>query len=562
MAKSNSNIVVKNKTDVKEQKFDASLLQFTPKGSFYNTKNEQMASYDKIIQDFLEFDRTIFVLSTLLPGTEYAKGRMFHKLLSTNKPSKKNVPALIGLNDGLPADYEKKVIDFNLRKGEITKSIKNLIMLSGVRAEDVTTKIIKGKQVTIKKKSKDLYLNRVNNSRTRNIILDFILNRNLNSLEEISVKFKRKCQKLITHALGRNTVNAILKGNEKLMKKYIIRYNKEARPVFNFLFGKDIKTDLEKFPKIAMYFKLKDAAKNNNIKQFKEVVDSKVLPFEVLMGFRNTYKVPIELKEIFEKGRMSEKQETMLETATKKSGGERKVNYENQELYDLWKILYHKVNTQDKENIPEIISAINRKSKKKMEFDFGKLVVIFDSSKSMMGSEERPLHPFLTGLSLISVLNNVQEIIYVGGKKFATGVEDVPSVVVPAGDTELWRALIKAVESKPDTIMVISDGYENTIQGMFETVYEHLKNEGNKFKLLHINPVFAAEVSGVRQLVKDVKPLMIDNYKFLKTNLMFEMLQERKEQIKAILVSEFKKLIPETTGSKTKKVESKKKGDK
>lgn len=552
-------VTSKNQTVPTVSKFDASLLQFTPKGSFYNTQNEQMNSIDKIWNDFLEFDRSIFALSTLLPGTEYSKGRMIHKLLSSNKPIKQGkktqIPSLLGVDNGLPLDFEKKIIDINLRNGDLPKSLKNLLMLSGIHAEETSTKIIKGKTVTIKKRLKELYLDRVNNSRTRRIILEFIFKRNLNSLEEIAVKFKRKCQKLIRHAVGKNTLHLILEGDETLMKKYIIRYNPEARGIFNFLFGKEISTtDLKKLPKIADYIALKEAATSSNLKNFQEIVDKKTLPHEVIMGFRNTFKVPIDLKVVHEKGKMSDKQSLKMESATTRAGGTKEVNYENQELYELWKVLYHKVNTKDTSKVPDVVKAINSKSEKKLDFDFGKLVVIFDSSRSMEGSEQRPLHPFLTGLSLISVLNNVHEVLYVGGKQVATGVDEVPSIVVPYGETELWRALIKAVELKPDTVMVISDGYENTIKGMFEQVYNIVKQD-NKFQLIHINPVFASEVSGVRQLVKDVKPLMVDNYKYLKTNLVFEMLQERKEQIKKVLVDEFNRLLLENTNSK-------KKGDK
>ncbi|MFW6225892.1 MAG: hypothetical protein ACOC3V_02935, partial [bacterium] len=171
-------------------------------------------------------------------------------------------------------------------------------------------------------------------------------------------------------------------------------------------------------------------------------------------------------------------------------------------------------------------------------------VIIFDVSKSMEGSEIRPWHPFLTGISLISKLDNIKKIIYAGGNKIRTGIDSIQSVIIPSGATELWKALVEAVELEPKTILVISDGYENTIKGTFNAVYEKLKAK-KEFNLLHVNPVYASEASGARSLVKDIKPMVIDNYKYLKTNVIFELITSDRNLVKKMLISEFKNLVHE-----------------
>ena len=61
------------------------------------------------------------------------------------------------------------------------------------------------------------------------------------------------------------------------------------------------------------------------------------------------------------------------QAAQKRSGVKkvRKVNYEKQDIYDLWKLFYHKVLNNDADDIDKIAPAIDKVSSKikKMEFE-------------------------------------------------------------------------------------------------------------------------------------------------------------------------------------------------
>jgi len=252
------------------------------------------------------------------------------------------------------------------------------------------------------------------------------------------------------------------------------------------------------------------------------------------MGFRNTYKLDIDKDKIYEFGKMSERQKIQSKVAAGKAGVEIDIDYSKHDIYDLWKLFYLQTVKEQTDDIDEIAAAITKKSEEKLGIDLGDTVVIFDVSKSMEGSVKRQWHPFLTGLSLISKLDNVKEVIFAGGKIIKTGSEKIPSVIIPSGSTALWKALIEAAEHKPK---------ENEIKGSFDGVYTKLKEDGASFNLIHANPVFSSEVSGLKQLAEDVQPMALDNYKYLKTNLIFKLITTDKEQVKKLFANEYKKQI-------------------
>ncbi len=492
---------------------DSGILQYIPKGSYYEKKDEQFDKIWKMWFELFNHDRVLFSLSTLLEGTGFSKGMMTHLLLSN--PIKKGSGKDLMIPDGLDEDFEKKIIMYNLSKEQTPRALKNLLLLAG----------------------KDINSKKVNNSRTRTVILDFLFkDRQPRELDSMAINFKKKMATLVRHALGKYDLHKVLNGDKKTINKFFGRYSvRHALPVIYHLFDKQVKSNIY-YPKINAYWEARYAARNGNVDKFKELI--KYLPVRTSMGFRNTFKLPIDKEDIYKKSTMGSKEKLQMETAAKKSGVKIKVNYEKQDLYDLWKALYHKVLTKNKDNITKINSAIEKKQQTLPYIDLGETVVIIDASHSMMGNKERPLHPFLTSLCISATLNNIKELIFTGG-------DNSESVLIPSGSTKLWSGLLKAIELKPKTIVVISDGYENTMQGMFDTVYKHYKKKGYEFNLLHINPVFAATANkgSARRLVSDIKPMPVGNYKYLETEIIFNKMIENTNLVKNLLVNKYQKMI-------------------
>lgn len=502
---------------VKDQlQLDSGMLQFAPKGAYYEEADEQFRRVMDMWTGLFDHDRTLFCLTTLLGGTGFSKGMMSHMLLA--HPQSSNGKELVP--EGLAFDYETKVILYNLDKERTPRALKNLLMLAGGENQG-----------------------RVNNNRTRRIILEFIFNRDHNSLDNLAVNYKNKLRKLVRHALGKQDLYKILNGDKTLFNKWIGRYHTNAFPVICYLFDKDLPMDeiYAFFPKIERVLLLKESARAGDVEAFKSLM--KGLPHLTVMGYRNTYKLDIPIGDIMQKSKMSGRQALQMQAAAKRSGAKVKVNYMKQDIYDLWKALYFKLQTGDLEDGEKILDAIDKQSQRKEKINIGNVTVVIDASKSMEGSEKRPMHPFLTSLSILSILDNIKDVIYVGGKHVP--IQDDFGAVIPSGGSDLWRGLTQAVITGAEKILVISDGYENTPKGMFEHVYKHFKDTGYKFELMHINPVFSADAKtgSVRKLAEDVNPLPVTSYKYLETEVIFNRMIENSDLVKKLLINKYNKLI-------------------
>ena len=501
---------------------DSGMLQYVPKGAYYEDADEQFERVMSMWVNLFDYDRTLFCLTSMLSGTGFSKGAMTHMLLS-NPQSITDMELVL---EGLSFDYESKIIRYNLSKERTPRALKNLLMLSGGEKHS-----------------------RVNNSKTRHIILEFIFYRSHESLDNLAVNYKGKLKKLISHALGKQDLYKILHGDQKLFDKWIGRYNQSAFSVMCYLFNKPIhiskltahKTSTAYYKKIDQVLMLKVAAQTGDVKTFTTLM--KGLPRLTVMGYRNTYKIPVDLSIVFEKSKVGARQSLQMEAAAKRSGTKIKVNYKNQDIYDLWKALYFKLQTGDLENRDKIVDAIDYQGTKKEKINIGDVTVVIDASKSMQGSDQRPMHPFLTSLSILSILDNIMSVIYVGGKNIK--VNKVLNAVIPSDGSDLWRGLIDAVLTNAKKILVISDGYENSPKGMFNHIYKHFKDSGYNFELLHINPVFSADSQqgSVRRLADDVKPLPVSSYKYLETEIIFNRMIENRDTVKQLLIGKYNKLI-------------------
>jgi hypothetical protein len=508
----------------KQLQIDSGILQFAPKGAFYESADEQTKKITEMWKNLFEFDRVLFALITLLNGTGFSKGAMSHMLLSN--PQSGSGKELIP--QGLSFDYETNVIKYNLFKERTPRALKNLLMLTG----------------------RDGF-KRVNNSKTRKLIFDYIFDRDLSEVESLFLNYKNKIKILLRHAFGKQDLYNILHGNIQLFAKKAGEKYKQFYPVVLYTFNVDVSDVMKgkahvRFHRIEKYFKLRNAAQKGNIIAFQKLMTD--MPYRTVLGFRNTYKLKIELKEVVEDSKMSSREALQKQSAAKRVGATVKVDYKKQELYDLLKLFYHKVSTNDKKDLKRISDIIDEKTNELNKMDIGPCCIILDTSRSMEGSQERPLHPFLTSLCVFFSIDNIQDVIYVGGNVNyfdLTGQGDEAPILMPSGCTDIWRALVKAVKAGHKNIIVISDGYENSIKGMFEHTYNYFKKSGYEFNLVHINPVFAADAKtgSSRNLVSDIKALPVSDYKYLETELLFTQMLTNREMVKKMLAAKYQRLL-------------------
>jgi hypothetical protein len=497
---------------------DSGILQFIPKGTFYESKDEQFKSITKMWDTVFTKDRMLFSLLMLLPGSSFSKGMMTRYLLAL-PPVEAGSKDLVKV--GLPSNYEHDIIMYNLFEERPPRALKNLLLL------------VEGDKP-------------INNSRTKKTIMEFIFNRSNKELDWLAVNYKSKLRKLIRHALGKYDLHKILiEKDKKLFQKYIGRYNEGGYPVLCHIFDQPIPTG--KGTKAVSYFKmvdqynmLKKAAEKKDVVNFKKFM--KGMPIKTVMGFRNFYKVEVDLSELYEKTQLTQAEKIQSQAASTKAGKKVDIDYSKSDIYSLFKILYQKASTSDKTDIEKIYSAIDQEASKIKKINLGGTTnIIIDFSKSMMGTNESLLRPVLTSL-VASMRFNRNSVIAVGGSMYPFNKDNF--VVMPSGATNLWKALAIAAKDNPDNIIVFSDGYENEVKGAFDYLHKHLKKT-YKYNLIHFNPVMSAtaKTGSVRQLTADVPPMPLADPTFVETEIIFNKLLSAPAIAKGLLINRYKELL-------------------
>jgi len=507
-----------------------SILQFTPKGSYYDTAEEQFKAYQEQVDELFRRDRSLFALISILPGTDYAKGVFAHKLLSN--PCKEQY---VNYNNLLPFEekmspqrwaswqalIEERVIAWNLKRMSPARALKNLLMLTG-----------KGYK-------------RVNNARTRRVILDYVFDRTDESLENLVLHYKQKIAKLLKHAIGEKKLYYIVK-NEFFTKQMTRLLNPPMRmKVLRFIYNLDVQDDQfgVMYPKLKKYLALREWAADGDADRFLEGIEG--FPFEVALGFRNTYKLDVGLDELHRACSKTKAQKIQSKKASERRGVEVDINYDKHDIYDLYKLFYAcafdegKAVEEKRSELEKIKASITKQSKKKLDFDLGEVSILLDASGSMRGSDARPMHPFITSLTLMNRLPKVKEIAVTGGYFMQYGEEKSDVVLAPGGATNLCESFFKLKSG--ETLIVFSDGYENQVKGFFEKA---VKASEDKFEnILHVNPVYAADAKGARRVISDVEPIMIDNSNYFKTALILTKIDADPRFVKKLLYGDYKKQI-------------------
>jgi hypothetical protein len=122
--------------------------------------------------------------------------------------------------------------------------------------------------------------------------------------------------------------------------------------------------------------------------------------------------------------------------------------------------------------------------------------LVVDNSLSALGPAERRYHP----LALIEAI--VQVLTQAGQEVSCHYVGPAPhdGFLVAEGATDLRRPLVEALLTRPELVVILSDGYENIRAGGVNQVLGTRAFRSSGVAVLHLNPVPAAESGGVRSL--------------------------------------------------------------
>jgi len=443
----------------------------TNRDTHYQTKDEMELARKKLHKDVFSIDRGIYSAIFCLPGTiEFARQGAIKALLSN--PWRENTKSV------LPVDIENDIIEKLLRELPPNKVLNMFV---------------------------EMVDNKVNNSRTRRYMLNYILGSK--SLELWAVKYRPKINKILTHCWGvryKNIVKAIL--------------DKDSKDPYSFKELHYLDGDILKYTPNKM---VDDIAlqcvsfilgikKDYSVRMLKAYNDAKtdlkagsILPPDILDGIRSTYHPKVSQKELLNlsKKTMTNKQKKLVQNKAQKVGVQVKFDPMTQPMTDLFIYAYKMGLSED---IKKVINEKAKKAAQTLPFKYERLGIVFDASYSMKGSDEQPMRPISVASATREMLKhacNKYYIEYVGGYS-------KDGLSIPSGDTSLAMAFAKVLENEPDAVFIISDGYENTPAGRLDEVIQVIRHLGWNLPIYHINPVSAAESKvGVRVLSKQI-PVM------------------------------------------------------
>ena len=338
---------------------------------------------------------------------------------------------------------------------------------------------------------------KANNARTRKLVLRTILGSA--RLELWAVKYRSKLAAAFTHVWGKRTASVV---REILGKAEIARSPKErailAGAVDRFAPGSAQGSVREC---VAFVLGFREGLTLPLLTAFVaargDLSAGAALPLEVLDGIRSVFHPGAPREEAL---RLAAPNLTAAQRMTvQKRAEEAKVDVRFDPAdYDAVKLYVYAFEMGMTVEIARALLDKARIAARLFPIRYGTIGVLVDASASMGGAADQKLRPMASALALRDLLQHTAQarVVYAGG---ASSGSDA-MLVRPQGDTGLAEALLDLLETLPEAIFVISDGYENRPAGRFAEVVAELRRMGDTTPIYHLNPVFAAEAQGVREL--------------------------------------------------------------
>ena len=444
------------------------------RATHYNTREEQQAAELRAHQDLFHLHRGLYTALLVLPGlTDRSRQIGLKSLLSSR-------------HDGNPIvapEVEREVIYRLFQSMPPTRMLRTI---EGFRVGDEA-----------------LGLKKANNARTRKLILRTLLSSP--RLPLWCVKYQKKVRTALTHAWGqrkttviREALRAYVLGEGVSSKQSDLLTREVWRPA-----GCRMDRAQKVSESVGFALGLRGRFYTPLLVAFngakEDLKKGKGLPLEVLEGIRGTYHKDVSKAELLEltKETLTKTQRKNVQAQAAKAGVEVEMNPLDYEAVDLYIYAFEREFTQE---IQKALMAKAKKAARTFLASYDRVGILVDASASMAGHETQKLRPMAATLALRDML--VQS--SVSFCQEVVGGEGEGWILRPQGDTELADGLVKVLEERPEVVYVLSDGYENAPAGRFRETVDAVRQIGIETPIYHLNPVFAAEASGVRSLAEGV----------------------------------------------------------
>lgn len=495
----------------------------TDRATYYNNKGEQNEATLALHKELFRLDRGAYILCLLLPGTtDYARQMGLGFLLSNSRRDGNCV---------LHEDQEALSLTYLSKSIEPQRLLKLFLQLR---------------------------YNRVNNARTKKLILRSILGSN--KLDWWSVKYRTKLRQCLEHAWDKRTsgiLRSILKKKMRgddlsakensILNRNINKYipvtarlqPKEVCQCVSFIFGYEqhpLTIPILRSYHLARY----DLSKGKN------------LPKENLFYLRSRFHKDVDKSEIYDltKRSMTGRQKMQSNRAAKKVGVD--VGFDPRQADVIRLYLY----AFEMDMTDEIYHALCQKATRAagiMPGGYEHIGILVDCSASQRGDYTQKNRPMAISLALRDMLAlsarraNVEYTVSYRpsdppGSNLPSGRSGIGigSLVNPSGETALGLPLVNLLKHQPQAVFVLSDGYENAPAGEFAETLNKVRELGIDTPVYHMCPVMAAEAGGIRQLSEQVRAIPVSKPEaigsmMLREELRSDLVQGLKDIARAVL---------------------------
>lgn len=179
----------------------------------------------------------------------------------------------------------------------------------------------------------------------------------------------------------------------------------------------------------------------------------------------------------------------------------------------------------------QAIQASAQRSLSNTAIALNRVAAVLDCSYSSSGSSEKRKRPLGVALAVHYLLQATAT----HSQSFWTTTVEDPLLVTPRGQTDLATPLLQALQSKPDLIVIVSDGWENDPPNggaeVLRVFRDHI-DPNHQISILHCNPVFNADDFSVHPISTIIPTVGLREAEDLPTVLKFAQFADGKSSLK------------------------------
>lgn len=457
-------------------------LVSTGKATAYNTESDVNVSMWHQHHRLCDFDRGILAISLLLPGvTDFAIQSGIVVLLMT--PSR---PAT-----GILPDHEKAIIHHLLNGLSVPRRLKVFALLRA---------------------------GKVNNARTRKLILRHILNER--RLDLWAVRYRQKLRRVLEHAFGKKLTGILFgitrkKGfpqkpkEAKILRKEVLRFvENEERHDFvleclRFILGSELH---HKTPLLAAF---REAKKNLD--------KGASLPFEVLEGIRSVYHKTKPSGSVLKKTAKTLTKGQQIRMQAKAERDDVKVEFDPKK-YGAEQLYVYAFERGFSDEVHLALDLKAADTAAKLPFQMNRIGIVMDNSGSMAGHRTQAMRPAAISHAVQDILLELAREAEI--RLLQPARESQTDAPVLIGDTSFARPILELWEAGVDAIFVLTDGYENAPGGRTAELLRWANRMKFPIPVFQVTPVSAAEADGIRKLSLGTLVLPVSQPESLGTGLL------------------------------------------